>query len=201
MNEPPGVWPATLRLTQVREPEQSLRGAERHDPRYGELRDSIRAKGVLLPVLVPPRRRRGRPLRPDRRHAAVHDRPGGRPGDDPRPGPRGQRRRGAGGPDHRQPPPGRDQPGAVRRAAPAPDGADAEADRAPARGQARQEPDLGLQPPRPAPAGPGRPGACSSSGEVPLANAQALANLPAEDQALYAALARDDSRPRSSCRG
>jgi ParB/RepB/Spo0J family partition protein len=49
----------TLPLARIREPDQVLRGPERHDPRYAELRDSIREKGVLVPVLVRPDPARG----------------------------------------------------------------------------------------------------------------------------------------------
>jgi ParB/RepB/Spo0J family partition protein len=44
----------TLSLKDIREPRQALRGAERTDPKYAELRESIREKGVLIPILVRP---------------------------------------------------------------------------------------------------------------------------------------------------
>lgn len=44
----------TLELTQIQEPHQALRGPERHDPKYHELRESIREKGVYTPILVRP---------------------------------------------------------------------------------------------------------------------------------------------------
>ena len=44
----------TLPLQRIREPTQALRGPERTDPKYAELRESVREKGVLLPILVRP---------------------------------------------------------------------------------------------------------------------------------------------------
>ena len=45
----------TLKLSQIREPDQALRGAERRQPEaWRSVRDSIREKGVLLPILVRP---------------------------------------------------------------------------------------------------------------------------------------------------
>lgn len=44
----------TLRLNQIQEPRQALRGPERTDPQYAELRESVREKGVLVPILVRP---------------------------------------------------------------------------------------------------------------------------------------------------
>jgi ParB family chromosome partitioning protein len=44
----------TLPISLINEPRQALRGPERTDPKYAELRESVREKGVLLPVLVRP---------------------------------------------------------------------------------------------------------------------------------------------------
>ena len=44
----------TLPLKAIHEPKQALRGPERTDPKYAELRESVREKGVLLPILVRP---------------------------------------------------------------------------------------------------------------------------------------------------
>src|SRR4051794_14653217 len=49
----------TLPIAAILEPDQALRGPERHDPKYAELRDNIRARGVLLPILVRPGDRPG----------------------------------------------------------------------------------------------------------------------------------------------
>ena len=43
-----------LPLKLIHEPQQALRGPERTDPKYAELRESVREKGVLLPILVRP---------------------------------------------------------------------------------------------------------------------------------------------------
>ena len=57
MNLPEMLASATqldLKLSQIHEPHQALRGPQRHDTGYVDLTESVRERGVLLPVIVRP---------------------------------------------------------------------------------------------------------------------------------------------------